>query len=735
MTRPRRVAALGLALALALLLIVALVTLLALRWTLEAGDASRHALEAIAQAETLQSRVTDLETGQRGFVLTDDPAYLGPYREAEKRLPKDFARLRRLTSDNPRQRARLDELVPLLEKKRKELDATLELRRSQGLAAALALIETDVGKRTMDRIRALIWELKREERALLDARLATRGLERRRTALLVILGSGIAAVLVLAAVLALLRQMAERVRAERATRESEQRLVVTLSSIGDAVIATNTDGRVMFMNPVAVSLTGWPLVDAKGRPLDEVFVIINEETRAAVQTPVARVLRDGLVVGLANHTLLIARDGRELPIDDSAAPIRDGVGEIMGVVLVFRDVRERKEAERTRERFLRADAANKAKDEFLAILSHELRNPLNAMLGWVRMLRRAGTDGATVGRAVDVLERNIHSQTTLINELLDVSRIISGKLKLDFQPTNLRTLVGHCIDSVRLAAQAKNLTLRYEPPAEPVLGVMADPERVTQAVGNVLQNAVKFTPEGGHVDVRLEHADGAARLVVRDDGEGMPRSFLPHVFERFRQADTSITDREHGGLGLGLAIVKHVVERHGGTVEAYSAGKGTGATFTVCLPLASDQAACADREAVRVSPQLPPPVSVLLIEDDADTLEALTFALEDSGARVFPARNAAQALALFERERPTVIVSDISMPGGDGYSFIREVRARDDGRTPAVAMTGLASKDDRTAALKAGFDEHVSKPIDPDTLVRSVRALALARGTDLSGTG
>jgi PAS domain S-box-containing protein len=729
--RSRRLAAIGLGVTLALLAAVDWVTILAFRWTLESGDLSRNTVRVLAQIETVMGSITDLETGQRGFVLTGQPAYLEPYEDGLKRLPGEMGRLRQLTEDNPRQQQRLDGLDGLVKAKLDEIRDTIDIRRSRGLKAAIAAVGGNSGKHAMDQIRAIVAELEGEERSLLASRLGERSERRRRTTRLVVLGSLLAAAAVIASAIAVLRQVTRREHAEHARRESEQRLAVTLSSIGDAVIATDTQGAVMFMNAIAEGLTGWRLADARRRPLEEVFVIVNEETRATVPHPVSKVLRDGHIVGLANHTMLIARDGREIAIDDSAAPIRDAGGEIMGVVLVFRDVRERKEAEHTRERFLRADAANRAKDEFLAVLSHELRNPLNAMLGWIRLLRRTNGDPTTLARAIDVLERNVRTQTTLINELLDVSRIISGKLKLELAPVNAVTVVAQAVDSMRLAAQAKGLSLRYEPPADAVLGVVADKDRIAQALANVLHNAVKFTPEGGHIDVRLTSRDGAVHVTVRDDGEGIARSFLPHLFERFRQADTSVTARDHGGLGLGLAIVKHVVDRHGGTVQAESAGKGLGATFTITLPLAADQTASRDTTVEAAIPQLPARVSVLLIEDDADTLEALTYALEDSGARVFPARSVPDALAIFDREHPTVIVSDISMPGGDGYAFIREVRDRDDGRTPAVAMTGLASQEDRSAALRAGFDEHVAKPVDPDTLIRSVRALALARGTDL----
>ncbi len=704
-----------------------LLSLSRLRATLAVGDEARETVQALRTIEVVLGRLSDLEAGQRGYLLTGDDRYLEPYTSGSARLPRDLRRLRRLIGSDPDQAVRMLQLEPLVAQKISELELSVARRRTQGTDAALAVVRTDFGKHTMDAMRMLLTAMAREERAHLRRQVGERASDARSTATAGLLGSAFAVLLLVGSVLLLRRQVMERELAERATRESQQRLLVTLSSIGDAVIATDTAGRVTFMNPVARELTGWNDADAKGRPLIDVFDIVNETTRGRVDNPVDKVLREGRVVGLANHTVLIARDGHELPIDDSAAPIRDGDGEIMGVVLVFRDVSDRKAAEETRDRYEESKAANQAKDDFLAVLSHELRSPLNAMLGWVRLLQRPDRTTEMVDRATEVLERNIGTQTRVINELLDVSRIVSGRLELALRPVRLTDAVRVAVESIRVAAEARGLTLTATLPDEATpLVVRGDPERLQQVLGNLLTNAVKFTPAGGRVDVTVSSDDGNARIVVRDTGVGIAPAFLPHVFERFRQADSSAS-RAHGGLGLGLAIAHSLVERHGGTVRAESDGTGHGATFIVTLPLATD--APAVLETAHALPTAAPigDLAILVVDDDLDTLEALRLALESRGTHVRTADNVGAALAAWDAARPDVLVSDISMPGENGYDLIRAIRARDGGDTPAVAITGLVSKEDRAAALAAGFDEHLSKPIDPELLVRAIGALAATR--------
>jgi PAS domain S-box-containing protein len=381
-----------------------------------------------------------------------------------------------------------------------------------------------------------------------------------------------------------------RIRSERTLREQWGFCRVTLTSIGDAVIVTNAAGHVTFMNDMAQSLTGWTLEDAFRRPLAEIFQIVNERTRQAVESPVSKVAREGVVVGLANHTVLIAKDRTERPIDDSGAPIRDRGGAVVGVVLVFRDVSERKRGEEERARLFQleqsaraqAEAANRSKDEFLATISHELRTPLTAILGWIRLVRTMPLDPAMSSRGLETIERNAKAQAQLIDDLLDMSRIVSGRMQLDVRPAELVSVVHAALDSVRPAAEAKGIRLveNLDPTAGPVLG---DATRLQQVVWNLLSNAIKFTPKAGRVEVRLERADSNVVITVRDTGQGIAPDFLPHLFERFSQAESR--GARTAGLGLGLAIVRHLVELHGGTVVAESGGTDRGATFRVTLPL------------------------------------------------------------------------------------------------------------------------------------------------------
>jgi signal transduction histidine kinase/ActR/RegA family two-component response regulator len=386
-------------------------------------------------------------------------------------------------------------------------------------------------------------------------------------------------------------------------------------------------------------------------------------------------------------------------------------------------------AERRRAQEL-AEEANRSKDQFLALLSHELRTPLGAMLGWLYLLRGGKLNAAMAARGLEVLERNTRAQAQLIDDLLDVSRIGAGKLRLEAQPTELAPVVEAAVDALRPAARAKDITLRVarDVSAGPVLG---DATRLQQVFWNLLANAVKFTPPGGRVEVRLERADGQAQVIVQDNGEGIRPDFLPHVFEPFRQADSSMT-RAHGGLGLGLAIVRHLVELHGGTISAASPGAGQGATFTVRLPIAPARFGPPRHEspsrAADGSAEVPlAGLRVLAVDDEPDARDLLSLVLAQGGAEVRAAGSAEEALATLEGWRPDVVVSDIAMPGEDGYGLIRRLRARapeEGGRIPAVALTAYARAEDRARALAAGFQVHAPKPIDPEELVTVVRALA-----------
>jgi PAS domain S-box-containing protein len=531
-----------------------------------------------------------------------------------------------------------------------------------------------------------------------------------------------------------------RTAVEEALRREREWFRTTIASIGDGIVATDDDGCVTDMNAVAEALTGWPASDARGRPLGEVFRA-RAGDGAPVEDPFAYAFRERRVADLARDTVLVARSGAEFPIEGCVAPIRARRGEPRGVVLVFRDIRDRRRVEEERatllasERAARAEAeeASRAKDEFIATLSHELRTPLNSVLGWARLLRLGKLDAAGVTRAVEAIERGATTQAQIVDDLLDMARIVRGQLRLDVRPVELVPVLEAAIDTVRPAAAAREIEIAavLEPRAGAVAG---DPGRLQQVAWNLLTNAIKFTPPGGRVEVRLSRRAEAVELTVRDTGSGIPPEFLPHVFERFRQGDSSTT-RAHGGLGLGLAIVRHLVEAHGGAVAAESAGPGQGSTFTVTLPLFQQRVRAREVEPPRAPVRPPPPLRpasldalhVLVVDDDHDTLEVVKQLLEHAGADVTAAASADEALAAVARAIPDVIVSDIGMPGQDGYELIRRLRglAKDrGGAIPAAALTAFTQSDHRQQALAAGFQLYLAKPIEPDELTAAVAKLA-----------
>jgi PAS domain S-box-containing protein len=409
-----------------------------------------------------------------------------------------------------------------------------------------------------------------------------------------------------------------------------------------------------------------------------------------------------------------------------------------------KEVRQRQRAEEERAQLLvqeqkaraEAERLNQLKDEFLSTVSHELRTPLNAILGWSQILRSNRVDEATMNRALETIERNARSQAELINDLLDISRIIIGKIRLNVQMVELLPVIEAAIDTVRPAADAKNIRLQsvLDPAAGPVLG---DSERLQQIVWNLLSNAIKFTPKRGRVQVCLQRINSHVEIIVTDTGQGISAEFLPYVFDRFRQADSSIT-RSFGGLGLGLAIVRQLVELHGGTVHAESPGEGQGATFTVKLPLMAIGPKAIEPERVHpaaggsvpfdCSPGLDG-LRILIVDDDADIRALLIYTLEVCGAEVMAAASADEAISALTASSPPmdILISDIGMPDEDGYALLRRVRAlepENGGGIPAIALTAYARTQDRRAALLAGFQSHVAKPVEHAELIAVIANLA-----------
>ena len=536
-------------------------------------------------------------------------------------------------------------------------------------------------------------------------------------------------------------QFVARKREESAVREAERRTRAILDTALDAIIGMDDRGRITAFNPAAEHTFGYDKDEAIGRELAD--LLIPRQLRERHRAGLARYLStgEGPFIDTRVETTGYHARGHEFPVEVSITQVPgEEPPRFTGFV---RDLTARAEAERERERLLaresaarlEAEAANRAKDEFLATLSHELRTPLNAIVGWTQMLLGGTLDQHGTRRALQVIERNAHLQAQLISDILDVSRIITGGLRLNIRPVDLGSVIGAALDAVRPAAEAKQITVSTRLDAAARL-TEGDPQRLQQIIWNLLANAVKFTPAGGRVEVELTASGDNIRIQVRDNGVGIDPEFLPHVFERFRQADGSAS-REHGGLGLGLAIVRHLVEVHGGTVRAESAGARQGSTFTVDLPAAGSGEAfrpVRDTPAGDGSATLRADVlagcRALVVEDEEDSRELLAAILAAAGASVRTASCAADALRQLDQQRPDVLLADIGMPGMDGFDLIREIRAREmqtGDRLPAAAITAYTADSDRQRALAAGFDRHVSKPVTPAAVVEAVHALCFKR--------
>ncbi|WP_437513826.1 hybrid sensor histidine kinase/response regulator [Sorangium sp. So ce1099] len=532
------------------------------------------------------------------------------------------------------------------------------------------------------------------------------------------------------------RDQTDAIEAERALRDSEERYRVIISALEEGITLQDERGIIRTTNASAERILGLSAAQIIGSTmLDPSCRVVREDGSPfpVDMYPLGVALRtgepqSGVLLGIERP------DGSVLWLSVNAQPLRRADGSIAGVVSSFFDITARKRAEEERQRLLaaaqearrEAETASQLKDEFLATMSHELRTPLTAVLGWARMLRTGKLTENRREKALETVERNAQAQAQLVDDLLDISRIMAGKLRLDVQPIELVAVIDAALEVVRPAADAKGV--RLEPVLDPGVGaVTGDAGRLQQVVWNLLSNAVKFTSRGGLVRIRLERADASAEIIVSDTGQGIDAAFLPYVFEQFRQAESGTT-RKHGGLGLGLTIVKSLVEMHGGTAQALSDGEGRGATFIIRLPLAvkPDDADGRRRPALGVSPldtDRPPELNglnVLVVDDEDDTRELLVTMLEQCGARVTAVASTTEALLALKALRPDVLVSDIAMPGEDGYTLIRKVRAlpaKSGGRTPAVALTAYARTEDRTRALRAGFNTHVPKPIEQAELL------------------
>jgi PAS domain S-box-containing protein len=517
-------------------------------------------------------------------------------------------------------------------------------------------------------------------------------------------------------------------------------LAAIVESSDDAIVSKDLNGTIMSWNRGAERVFGYTAEEAVGRPITMLLPADRLQEEATILGTLVRGQR-------IDHfeTERVTKDGRRIHISLSVSPIKDRTGRVIGGAKIARDISFRRQLEEEREQALAqerhgrtlAETANRAKDAFLAMVSHELRSPLSPILSWVRMLRMKVLDEGKSALALETIERSARAQAQLIDDLLDISRIVAGKLRLEVRPVDLTSVIAQAVEVGRPAADAKQIRLQTVLDTETGT-ITGDPARLQQVVWNLLSNAVKFTPRGGRVQITLERVNSHVEIAVSDTGRGVPEEFLAHLFERFQQAETGTT-RSQGGLGLGLAIVRHIVELHGGTVSAESAGDGQGATFTVKLPRAI--VTRTDGESERQHPALGPlpdavafpslhDLRVLVVDDEPDSKEVVSTVLGASGAEVRVAASAAEGLEHLQHWTPHVVVSDIGMPHEDGYMFLAKLHAQpgETARIPAVALTAYATTDDRMRIFSAGFKAHVVKPVDPVELVVVVASVARPDG-------
>jgi PAS domain S-box-containing protein len=912
--------------------------------------------ELLLALDDVLSLVKDAESGQRGYVITGRAEYLAPYRAAVASMQARMDALERLAREDPVQQRLMGDVRRRVGAKLGELELTVGLRDRKGFDLTRDVMILGAGQAEMEGLRATAAEMAAHEARGMAERQAAADATYRAA----LFSEAVAGLAALAALIGfsivLARHLRSRDDAEALIVTQGERLRVTLESIGDAVIATDLDGRVSSLNPVAESLTGWRADEAKGQPLEAVFRIVDEATREPVENPATRALREGAIVGLANHTLLIRRDGSETPIDDSAAPIRDPQGRVHGCILVFRDISERKAAEREigeaqarlqrvvtdmaiptmvfaddgevvlvnaawtgisgysaaelrtlpawthnayreraeamnaviaalfdleqsvdngereittatgekriwhfvtapigrdskgrrmlvtnaidvtdrrrlehvlaekeartrlameaanyggwewdrgsgemvwsdkmrellgvgaddpisfevfqqrlhpddrvlreraiaeawttgvlgaeyrvirpdgelrwissrgrvirgadgsermlgvvgditdQKRALRAlEEADRRKDEFLATLAHELRNPLAPLRNSLAILQRSGDDPATLAKASAVMERQLSQLVRLIDDLLDVSRISLDKLTLRIEVADLGAVVEHAVEAIRPAAERAGHVLEVRLPEHPVK-LQGDRARLSQVFSNLIGNACKFTPDGGRIVVEARAVGEHAVVSVRDDGIGIAPDRIGGVFEMFAQVDNSL-ERAHGGLGIGLTLVRRLVDMHGGSVVAKSAGLDQGSEFTVTLPLSQGAGEAPTGRA--------PPLAatagrlrMLVVDDNGDSADSLALLLSLAGHETHVAHTGPEALDRADALRPDAVLLDLGLPGLSGYEVCRRLRAAAWAREiPIVAITGWGQAEDRQRSKEAGFDGHLVKPV------------------------
>ncbi len=822
----------------------------------EASEWRKHTYEVLRNLDETVARLVDAETGQRGYLLTGVDAYLEPYRAAIKNIDQTIGRLKSLTSDNPNQQKRIQILEPLVGEKLAELQQTIDLRKNNGLAAANRVVLEGSGKQAMDQIRAIIAEMANEEEDLLKLRMQKANESVASSVRTILTGTLLSISLLVLCFGLLQRELSERKKAQEALSKSEKWFSTTLSSIGDAVIATDMNGAVTFMNSVAQSLTGWSQAEATGKSMDLVFDIVNKETRRPVENPVKKVFREGKIVGLADHTLLLSKDGKEFDIEDSAAPILTNTGEGFGVVLVFRDITEMKWAEeetkrqkellqlilgsiadgvvvadsngkfllfnaaaeqvlgvgatdatpdqwsdrygsylpdavtlyppnelplvramrgetvdavevficnakvpdgrllsitgsplkdengtlrggvvvfhditlqkRAKEALVRAkeeaERASNFKDQFLSTMSHELRTPLNAVLGFSDLLadERYGTLNDRQQRYVGHINTGGKHLLKLISDILDLSKIEAGRMELALEDVTVASAFAEVTSALYPLAEKKSQALLQQ--VEPNLHVRADAMRFKQVLMNLAGNAIKFTPEGGRIELAARQVDNQVRVEVRDNGPGIPPEQQQRIFEAFfRLAQTGNATE---GTGLGLAITARLVELHRSKLEIESK-PGDGTCFYFLLPVlvfALDEPA----QTTKATPRAGKTPRILIVEDNAATGQLIQSQLTSSGYETLRCDQPERATEMAAEHQPDAITLDLLMQPVHGLEVLLQLK--NDPRTSNIPIIVVTIVDQPGIGTALGADEYLVKPVDKATLLAGVERCLRSRG-------
>ena len=822
----------------------------------EASEWRKHTYEVLRNLDETVARLVDAETGQRGYLLTGVDAYLEPYRAAIKNIDQTIGRLKSLTSDNPNQQKRIQILEPLVGEKLAELQQTIDLRKNNGLAAANRVVLEGSGKQAMDQIRAIIAEMANEEEDLLKLRMQKANESVASSVRTILTGTLLSISLLVLCFGLLQRELSERKKAQEALSKSEKWFSTTLSSIGDAVIATDMNGAVTFMNSVAQSLTGWSQAEATGKSMDLVFDIVNKETRRPVENPVKKVFREGKIVGLADHTLLLSKDGKEFDIEDSSAPILTNTGEGFGVVLVFRDITEMKWAEeetkrqkellqlilgsiadgvvvadsngkfllfnaaaeqvlgvgatdatpdqwsdrygsylpdavtlyppnelplvramrgetvdavevficnakvpdgrllsitgsplkdengtlrggvvvfhditlqkRAKEALVRAkeeaERASNFKDQFLSTMSHELRTPLNAVLGFSDLLadERYGTLNDRQQRYVGHINTGGKHLLKLISDILDLSKIEAGRMELALEDVTVASAFAEVTSALYPLAEKKSQALLQQ--VEPNLHVRADAMRFKQVLMNLAGNAIKFTPEGGRIELAARQVDNQVRVEVRDNGPGIPPEQQQRIFEAFfRLAQTGNATE---GTGLGLAITARLVELHRSKLEIESK-PGDGTCFYFLLPVlvfALDEPA----QTTKATPRAGKTPRILIVEDNAATGQLIQSQLTSSGYETLRCDQPERATEMAAEHQPDAITLDLLMQPVHGLEVLLQLK--NDPRTSNIPIIVVTIVDQPGIGTALGADEYLVKPVDKATLLAGVERCLRSRG-------